>query len=307
MAAQAVGWKASVRSVVGVPGRALGRLTAGAPEPRPDVPALVDILAAGARVLWVAAHPDDESMAGSILARAGLMHGNPLHLLVLTHGEGGHDAATGKSADDLAERRAAEMAEVARLYGATLAMHRFWNAPLPVESFPPRHEIAKRWLEQGRPAQVIAQTIRAFRPDVLLTFSPVYGATGHPEHQLASRFATAAVRHAADPAYGLREEPHRVPHVYYVLNRYGAGRVFGAHTDPLRYTEALSVRDRCPDGRTCAEVMAANTRPHQTQNKDMGAVRLLSHLIRAQYVRRVDPFAEPTPDPLEPAARGGMG
>lgn len=300
-------WRSAIGKVAGVPGRMVGRLAAGAPEPLAEAPSLARVLADGARVLWVAAHPDDESMAGALLARSSLIHGNPLHLLVLTHGEGGLDAKTGQRPDDLAQRRAAEMAEVAGLYRATLHMERYWNAPLPAESFPPRHEIGRRWLDQGRPAHVIAETIRSFRPDVLLTFAPVYGATGHPEHQLASRFATAAVRHAADPAYGLRQEPHRVPHVYYVLNRYGVLRLFGMGTDPLPYTEALSVLDRCPDGRTCAEVMAANTRPHVTQNKDMSAVRALARVIRAQYVRRIDPLTDPTPDPLEPAAKGGMG
>lgn len=306
MHAQA-GWRRSIGRVAALPGRVMGRLTAGAAEPTGDGPGLARVLADGARVLWVAAHPDDESMAGALLARAALLHGNPLHFLVLTHGEGGLDAASGQRPDDLAERRAAEMAEVAGLYRATLHMERFWNAPLPVQSFPPRHEIGRRWLEQGRPAHIIAETIRTFRPDVLLTFAPVYGATGHPEHQLTSRFATTAVRHAADPAYGLRQEPHRVPHVYYVLNRYGVVRMFGMGTDPLPYTEALSVGERCPDGRTCAQVMAANTRPHKTQDKDMAMVRVLSRLIRAQYVRRVDPLTEATPDPLEPAAKGGMG
>ena len=288
-------------------GARLGRIVAGAPAPVEGAPPLDSILAGGARVLWVAAHPDDESMAGALLARASLLHGCPLHFVVLTHGEGGLDAASHTRPDDLAERRGAEMAEVARLYRATLTMERFWNAPLPAASFPPRHEIGGRWQEQGSPTRVIAEAIRSFRPDVLFTFAPVYGATGHPEHQLASRYATAAVRAAADPAYSLREEPHRVPHVYYLLNKYGALKTFGMGSDPLPWTESVSVRERCPDGRTCAQVMAENTLPHRTQNADMRMVRVLARFIRAQYLHRVDPFTQETPDPLEPAAKGGMG
>ena len=49
--------------------------------------------------------------------------------------------------------RGEEMKEVARLYGARLQHEYYYNAPLPVESFPPRHEIAQKWQEERQAGQ----------------------------------------------------------------------------------------------------------------------------------------------------------
>lgn len=278
---------------------------AGAKLAREGAPPIDDELDAGARVLWVAAHPDDESLAGPILAKAGPRLGNPVHLLVLTRGEGGECCLPDGCQPDLAAVRAEEMKEVASLYRATLEHDRYWNAPLPVESFPRRHEIARRWAdENGDPAARIARTIRDFRPDVLLTFAPVHGFTGHPEHQIASRFAMAAVRLAAGPDASLAGSPHRVASCYFCLNRYWIARLLGSE-DPLPWTEAFDARQPCIEGKSCVEVASEFTRPHRTQDRDMGTVRLVYGFVRSTYLHRVDPFVE-VHDPFEEVERGGL-
>lgn len=269
------------------------------------------LLETDVRVLWVAAHPDDESFAGAILAKASLRQGNPLHMVVLTRGEGGEDARAGTEAPEgLGYVREAEMQQVARLYGATLQIERFWNAPLPVESFPPRHEIAARWAAHRDPTTWIAEAIRTFRPEILLTLAPRYGGTGHPEHQLAARFATAAVRLAAGEDAALPGEPHRVENVYFVLNHYRWIRalrpLLRMTLDPFPATETFDARQPCVGKRSCAQVMADNTRPHLTQNNDMRMMRWAARLIRTCYLHRTDPLEEAL-DPFEPATRGGMG
>jgi len=286
----------------------LGSLVCGCAGSRmiSQAPATLDeLLDQGARILWVGAHPDDESLVGPILAKAGPTLGNPLYFLVLTHGDGGECRLPEGCRPDVRTVRGEEMREVARLYKAQLQLEAYYNAPLPVESFPPRHEIARKWLEQGDPALTIARTIRAFQPDVVLTFDPVRGFTGHPEHQLASRFATQAVRLAADPEVDIDGlASFRVKNVYYAINRYGLFVLLGK-ADPGPYTETFDARQPCAGNRRCRQVMAEFTKPHRTQARDMGNVRRLKWMINRVYLVRVDPWTE-IQDPLEPAAHGGM-
>ena len=278
----------------------------GASEKGRASPGLEEVLESGARVMWVAAHPDDESLAGPVLARAGQGLGNPLYFLVLTHGDGGESAVAGVTSNNLWQVRGEEMKKVARLYNAELQHERFWNAPLPVESFPARQEIAARWCGHKDPIRLIAEAIRRFRPDVLLTLAPVYGGTGHPEHQLTARFATSAIQLAADEGEVLAGSPHRVAHTYYLLNRLWLARLIGLGVDPLPHTEVFDVRRPGVEGRTCAEVAADNTLPHRTQGKDMGQMRFLLRSIHKLHLHRVDPFTEGM-DPFEKRDRGGMG
>ena len=51
--------------------------------------------------------------------------------------------------------------------------------------------------------------------------------------------------------------------------------------------------------------MAEYTRPHRTQERDMGMVRRLKWMIDEVYLYRVDPWAEKK-DPFEPVEHGGM-
>jgi len=257
-----------------------------------------DLLEGGAKILWVAPHPDDESMAGPVLAKAGPKLGNPIHMMVLTHGDGGECNLPEGCEPSVGAVRGEEMKKVAALYGATLDHDWYWNAPLPVESFPPRHEIAKKWVkENGDPTLKIAKTIRTFKPDILLTFSPLHGFTGHPEHQISSRFATAAVRMAANAQADLPGETFRVENNYFFLNRYWIGRLFG-WCDPLPYTEIFDASQPCIDEMTCRKVAAEYTRPHRTQDSDMSAVRKAYTMIQNCYLHRTDPFID-IYDPFE--------
>ena len=152
----------------------------------------------------------------------------------------------------------------------------------------------------------IARTIRTFRPEIVLTFAPDYGSTGHPEHQLASRFTTAAIRLAAEPSRQLPGAAHRVTHCYYILNKYWFTRLAGVGGDPLPWSETFPVRQDCVAGISCADFMAENSRPHLTQAADMGMMRMVAHSIHNLYLYRADPFLE-VKDPFEPHFVRGMG
>ncbi|MGM0577528.1 MAG: PIG-L deacetylase family protein [Myxococcota bacterium] len=258
-----------------------------------DLP-IDEVLARGARVMWVAAHPDDEFLSGALLARASVHYGNPLRIVLLTRGEGGAGAeGDGPSLGDV---RAREMAAVADRLHAELQLESFWNAPLPESSFPRRDELYARWREEGDPVAVVTRAVRSFRPDVLLTFEPTHGATGHPEHQLASRIATAAVREAAETPRGAdAEAAHRVERVYYVLERHWFFRLLRG-ADPGPTTETWDGRLPCGDtGGSCMDFLVDLTRLHETQAKDMGAFRAARRLFTTVHLRRVDPWSDVRP------------
>ncbi len=266
----------------------------GAPEPK----GLDAFLADGARTMWIAAHPDDECFSGGVLARSSIHYGNPTHMVLMTHGDGGECCRPQGCEPDLATVRAGEMAKVAALYRAGLTHERFFNAPLPVESFPKRHELFEIWKMHRDPVGHLVEEIRKFRPDLVLTFEPTYGGTGHPEHQLTSRLATTAVRAAADPAFG-GGEAHKVERTYFMLNRFWVLRMFGA-ADPGPVSEVFDATARATDVMSCVDFMVYATRLHETQANDMGTVRKLRTAFNNLTLRRVDPFTRSW-DPAEPA------
>lgn len=255
-------------------------------------PSIDAVLGSRPRVMWIAPHPDDEALVGSILAKSSLVYKNPTYFLVLTRGEGGECCLEEGCSPDVATIRHREMRRAARLYRAELQHERFFNASLPVESFPKRHELAQIWMKYKDPTVVCAEAIRRFRPDIIFTFHPEFGFTGHPEHQLASRFAMAGERLAANPDEELGGlPPHKVSFTYFGLNRYGLMHLFG-YGDPDPPSEIWNARQPCVNGLSCREVMAEFSKAHQTQDNDMGMVRRLVRFLNYAYLLRVDPYTE---------------
>jgi LmbE family N-acetylglucosaminyl deacetylase len=262
------------------------------PDGSPEPVAIDGFLAQGARTMWIAPHPDDECFPGSIMARSSIRYGNPLYMLVFTHGDGGECCIPEGCHPDVKTVRGNELAAVAKMYRAELQHEYFWNAPLPVESFPKREEIFRRWQAQGDPIAIAAKAIRRFRPDLLLTFEPTHGATGHPEHQLGSRIATAAARLAADPSAGLDGlAVHRVTRTYYLVNRYWVLVMFG-HGDPPPITEEFDASLPCTSLLTCQDFMNEATKLHRTQDNDMSNVRYFRAAFRRISLRQTDPWKE---------------
>lgn len=264
--------------------------------PPPPADPIEDVLGEeDARVMWVGAHPDDESLAGPVLARACIGLGRPCLMAVMNAGSGGECLRREGCEPDLGTVRAGELVNVAHALGAELVHWRYYNAPLPMSSFPSRQELATKWKEQGDPAARIEALIRRFKPTVLLTFDPNHGFTGHPEHQLTSRFATEAVRRASKGPDG-----HRVEHVYQLLNQYWFFKMIGGG-DPGPVTEVFDAHVSCgPKNRMCLDVALAITKAHRSQAADMGRVRALRPQFGVQYLRRIDPFdPELAPDPYE--------
>src|SRR5688500_93072 len=87
----------------------------GGPGPLQPIagPRLEQVLEKKPRVLWVAAHPDDESMAGGFLAKACVEKQSPCHFLVFNRGAGGECYLEDGCKPSLAEVRHRELGRAA--------------------------------------------------------------------------------------------------------------------------------------------------------------------------------------------------
>lgn len=146
-----------------------------------------------AGLLLVLAHPDDECFfGGGVLARYA-RQGVPTALLTLTDGQAGRMGAGGRlgTADPkmLGPIRREELKRAAKVLGI--------------------HElIMPGWLDGGLkdvPDEVgialVIRWVRALQPEVLISFGPEGGVSGHPDHRAAWRWTDAAFDRAADPEH----------------------------------------------------------------------------------------------------------
>jgi N-acetyl-1-D-myo-inositol-2-amino-2-deoxy-alpha-D-glucopyranoside deacetylase len=152
---------------------------------------------AGASLLAVFAHPDDESLAcGGLLARCAA-EGARVSLLCLTRGEHGPGSDAPSAAASLGETRAHELREAARMLGVhdvELLAHE--DGMLP-------------WIDPSVLEGDIGSAIRRTAPDVVVTFDED-GLYGHPDHVAVHDRSTAAVAalRGAAPALRYVSMPH---------------------------------------------------------------------------------------------------
>ncbi len=176
--------------------------------------------AADRRLLFVYAHPDDESFgnAGTVLryAHAGVA----VHYACATRGESGSvqpehlqgyaDVAALRTAEQMCAARALGLAGVHFLGYRDSGMPGTPDNDHPASLYrAPLHDVS---------AKVVA-LIRALRPQVVVTFGP-YGGYGHPDHIKMHKATIAAFPAAWDPAWyaeQLREglEPWKPAKLYY--------------------------------------------------------------------------------------------
>jgi LmbE family N-acetylglucosaminyl deacetylase len=143
-------------------------------------------------ILFVAAHPDDETFCcGGLLAMA-VRNGQRVICVTATHGENGVQDESKWPADKVGEIRAHELNTALKELGVT---EHYWldyqdgycdKAP------------------EDDASQSIASIIERRNVDTVITFGPD-GLTGHPDHQAMSRWADAAVHIST-----------RKPHVYHI-------------------------------------------------------------------------------------------
>src|SRR6185312_358031 len=162
-----------------------------------------------AGLLFLLAHPDDETfIAGGTIAKYAAA-GMEIGLVCATRGQRGKTGAI-CSHDDLASVREAELRDAARILGIRRVEILAYEDQT-LASAPP-DEIRR----------AIVATVRQQRPQIAVTFDP-NGMNLHTDHIAISRFAMDAVAAAADrrwhPETG---EPHAVERMLWC----GPGKVF---------------------------------------------------------------------------------
>lgn len=160
------------------------------------------------KLLVVTAHPDDEAGAfGGILALSA-DRGIETYVTCLTAGTAARNRGNAQSSEELAALRTQEFAASCKLLG--------------VRHFEVLRELDGKLAEADlyRVTGELVRRIRQFRPQVMLTFGPDGGLTGHFDHAMAGTFATLAFEWAGRPQrYPEQLEQglpiHRVQKLYY--------------------------------------------------------------------------------------------
>jgi N-acetylglucosamine malate deacetylase 2 len=151
------------------------------------------------RLLFIYAHPDDESFGVAGIARMYADQGAEIALVTATRGDAGRAGEPAIcSREELPARREAEL----RAAAAILGIHH-----VTILDYLDKH-LAEA--PSGRIRRELVEAIRRHRPQIVVTFDPD-GANEHPDHIAISRFAIDAVTAAGDPRwYADAAEAHQV-------------------------------------------------------------------------------------------------
>lgn len=156
----------------------------------PPITSVGDVKQLGT-ILFVGAHPDDETFTAGGLLAAAAANGQKVIVVTATKGEGGIQDESRWPADQLGTIREAELAEALKVLGCT---NHYWldyaDGGCATDS-------------ADRAVQRIKELINEHQVDSILTFGPD-GLTGHPDHQAACAWVMDACEDL--PVYCVVEE-----------------------------------------------------------------------------------------------------
>jgi N-acetyl-1-D-myo-inositol-2-amino-2-deoxy-alpha-D-glucopyranoside deacetylase len=288
----------------------------------------LDHLDSRRRIVFVHAHPDDETTATGVTMAKYAAEGAHVTLVTCTRGEEGEVVAPGlealhSSADDrLGEHRVSELATALEALGVTDS--RFLAGPgtyrdsgmagTSTNEHP--HAFARADVDEA--AARLVEVLRDVRPQVLVTYD-ARGGYGHPDHVMAHRVATRAVELSADPAHGTGV-PWQVDKVYESAIperrfREGMRRMVDAGVDLGGFdADAAAAEMTLPDelvttvidGTAHLDAKVAAWRAHASQvGEDFFFLRMPADLAREafglEFYRCVR--GQPVPDPADPEGR----
>ena len=159
-----------------------------------------------ARLLFVHAHPDDETLTCGIAMAHYVARGDEVHVLTCTLGEEGEVIPAplahleGHPDDALGPHRLAELTEALRRVGAT--MHVLGSAPGRLSRFrdsgmagspAAARSDAFAAADVDAAGALVADVIRSLRPDVVVTYDE-HGGYGHPDHIQTHRATRRALQ-----------------------------------------------------------------------------------------------------------------
>jgi N-acetyl-1-D-myo-inositol-2-amino-2-deoxy-alpha-D-glucopyranoside deacetylase len=171
----------------------------------------IDVAGRRPRLLFVHAHPDDETLATGVALAHHASHGDDVHVLTCTLGEEGEVIPErlahleGAEGDPLAAHRRAELDAAMAALGVT---HHLLGATPPggattyrdsgmVGSVSATHPRAWAGADLAEAASAIGEVLDELRPDVVVTYDAT-GGYGHPDHVRTHEATVRAVASRAD-------------------------------------------------------------------------------------------------------------
>lgn len=145
------------------------------------------------RLLFVHAHPDDETLWNGVTIAHHALAGDDVHVATCTLGEEGEvippELKHLEGSEDLADVRRSELAGALQVLGATGHLLGFRDSGMVGSSA----AADPRALVNNVPAatEALRELIAEVQPDVLVTYEQ-YGGYGHPDHIAAHRATMAA-------------------------------------------------------------------------------------------------------------------
>lgn len=143
------------------------------------------------RILYISAHPDDETPGVLTYLARGL--GARVALLSITRGEGGQNVIGREQEVALGLLRTGELLAATRQYGCELYFTRAYDFGFTKSA----DETLRRWGEREITGEIVAR-IRAFRPQIVIARWTGTTADRHGQHQAAGILARKAYAAAAD-------------------------------------------------------------------------------------------------------------
>jgi len=145
------------------------------------------------RILWIGAHPDDETLIAPLLGRQCVDGSASCAMLVATRGENGECGLPAGCSPDLGTVRSMEMQSAAALLHARLIQ---WSLPDVMQS------VETAWPRDALVRQ-IADVIESERPTIVITFDPNHGSSCHPAHRFLGSIVVEATELVPNrpPAY----------------------------------------------------------------------------------------------------------
>ena len=193
-------------------------------------------------LLFVGAHPDDESGVTATFAREVLDHGARAAVVLATRGEGGGNAIGKELGPSLGILREAEIRRSARTYGVDLVYFLDKTDFFYTLSNQAAFDV---WNHEDTLARLV-RLVRLLRPEVMVTMWP--GPGTHGMHQAAARLATEAFSAASDPnrfPEQINEEflrPWQPLKLYYNTNRPGAVSIPTSDISPARFMSYAEIK-----------------------------------------------------------------
>ena len=244
-------------------------------------------------LLYVGAHPDDESGVTATFAREVLDGGARAGIVLITRGEGGGNAIGRELGPSLGILREAEIRRSAAEYGVDLVYFVDKTDFFYTLSDKATYDV---WGHEDTLGKIV-RLVRLLRPDVIVTMWPGPGTHGH--HQAAARLATEAFTAAADPGRFPEQivdeflRTWQPVKLYYNTRREGSISIPTGDISPSRFL-------------SYAEIKSLALRNFRSQGFDRRAT-LPPASARAESFLLVKTFVPPSPEGLKTLLGGLEG